>query len=121
MINFTCRGCGANLEIADNLAGRPAGCPFCGILQRVPGEVRRPSRIKILFRFWLIPLLFSSFWLLLFPPLGFAMLAALAGLTVFLWLLAHAIWFCMGPRQYFRDTGRGRSGVSLQEVRAEVG
>ena len=38
MIQFTCDGCGANLEIADKWAARPVRCLYCGIVHLVPGR-----------------------------------------------------------------------------------
>ena len=101
MIQFNCGGCGTNLQIADKWAGRPVRCLYCGIVLLVPGTVRRPSRLRILFRFWLIPLLLSGFWWLLIPEVGIAMLISLVVLTFILWVAAHVVTFIMDPSSIF--------------------
>jgi WD40 repeat protein/serine/threonine protein kinase len=43
MIPFQCPGCGKNLQVPDDAAGKPVKCPGCGRLLRVPEALATPS------------------------------------------------------------------------------
>ena len=66
MIDFTCDGCHASLQIGDEWAGKLGHCPHCGVNSRVPGNRKRTSKAVICARIGCLPIVVVTFWGLMF-------------------------------------------------------
>jgi hypothetical protein len=62
MVNFICCGCGAELQIGDEWAGKLGRCPHCSANSRIPGSPKRTSKLDILARFFAWPVTVLGFW-----------------------------------------------------------
>ena len=57
MINSTCDGCHRTLRIGNEFAGQLGHCPYCRTNSRVPGYPKRTSKLVIIARISIYPLL----------------------------------------------------------------
>ncbi len=80
-MNFTCVGCGANLHIGDEWAGKQGRCPHCQTLTWLPAPVSsgRTSKLRVLF------------WLLIIPAWVLASYAVFLGWEIFVYGMAGLI------------------------------
>lgn len=107
MINFNCSGCGANLNIGDEWAGKLGQCPHCGVNSRVPGYPKRTPRTVIISRFAAIPLIAAGgVALLLGWPVFLGGLIGISFFIFFAWAFTNVVtWvWCKadGSSRYLR-------------------
>lgn len=108
MITFVCSGCGQQLNIGDEWAGLLGHCPACDTNSRVPGNPKRTSKLTIILRMLLLPMIimggFASVFCIISLASGlFVILAALAGclgVIAFMWGGMNAIAYIINPKYY---------------------
>jgi DNA-directed RNA polymerase subunit RPC12/RpoP len=108
MITFVCDGCGAELQIGDQWAGKLGRCPHCGTNSRVPGNPKRTSKLVILARIVALPFAVLAFWAF-FLSLGSGWMAvyfvlggvgAVVGALFFLWAVTNIGTYLCSPYYY---------------------
>jgi hypothetical protein len=103
MINFTCSGCGVNMNIGDELAGKAVRCPYCQATLRLPNK-RTPKRV-IIARFLTWPMICLSIpALLLGWPVFLGGIAAVGLGLLFCWAFTNiggAIWCKMNGTSHY--------------------
>ncbi len=97
MINFTCLGCGAALQIDKKWAGRLGHCPHCGVNSPVPGNPRRSSKIGILARMCAVPFAVVAFWAFFYGQVADPTWFILGGVGA----VVLALLYCWGGTHLF--------------------
>ena len=105
MITFSCVGCGANLHIGDEWAGKQGRCPHCQTLTWLPAPVSsgRTSKLGVLFRFLFIPIIVMASYCVFLPDWweGFLYATIFLIVVVFLmWAFVNLYVFIGCPREY---------------------
>ncbi len=113
MINYSCPGCGAALHIGDEWAGRQVRCPHCqnvtwlsmagrpGAYQSPVMAPRRSSKLRVLFRFLIIPAwVLASYAAFLGWEIFVYGMIGLGVIVFLLWAFVNFFTFIGCPREY---------------------
>jgi hypothetical protein len=101
MISFVCDHCHAELQIGQEWAGKLGHCPHYGTDSRVPGYPKRTSKLTILARIAILPLLAAgSVAALLGWEVFLGGVIAVAGALFFCWAFTNIGTYLCSPRYY---------------------
>ena len=105
MINYSCQHCGAALHIGDEWGGRQARCPTChyvvwvGNTYQPEPAPKRTSKLKVLFRFLIIPVIVMASYCVFLPDWWEGFLYA----SIFLIIVVLLMWAFVNFYVYIGD------------------